>query len=77
MPTFLSADTPAKEDIKIQPEIIIKILKKLKTNSSAGPDSLPPIFYKHVASGIAFPLSIMYRNFFELHHVSREWGLSL
>ena len=41
-PTYLSrlpADTPAKENIKIQPEIITKILRKLKTNSSAGPDS--------------------------------------
>ena len=76
-PSRISAGTPAKEDIKIQPEIIEKILHKLKINSSAGPDRLPPIFYKRTATSIAFPLGIMFRTFFELHIVPHEWGLSI
>ena len=49
----------------------------MKANSSAGPDGLPPIFYKSTATSITFPLCIMFRNFFEHHILPREWGLSI
>ena len=49
----------------------------MKTNSSAGPDGLPPIFYKSTATSITFPLCIMFRNFFEHLIIPREWDLSI
>ena len=63
LPSFpyrLSGESVLKEDIEINPKIVEKILKKMKTNSSAGPDGLPPIFlqvnrYEH--------------HFSALHHV--------
>ena len=39
-------------DINTSPQTIYRILKKLKTNSAAGPDGLPPIFYHHTAQSI-------------------------
>ena len=65
------------EDIPISPGIIYKILTKLKPNSAAGPDQLPPIFFHHTAKTVSFPLSILYRSLIDLHTVPDEWRLSI
>ena len=49
------------------------MIKKLKSNSAAGPDRLPPIFFKHTASTISFPLSVLFRTFIDLHLLPPEW----
>ena len=41
----LPPDAMGINDIPISPSLIKKILGKLKTNSAAGPDNLPPIFF--------------------------------
>ena len=74
LPSFphrLPAESVLKEDIEIHPKIVEKILKKIKTNSSAEPDGLPPIFYTSTATSITFLLCIMFRNFFEHHIILR------
>ena len=60
-------------DINTSPQTIYRILKKLKTNSAAGPDGLPPIFYHHTAQSMSFPLSIFFRTLIETHSIPDEW----
>ena len=52
-------------------------MSKLKTNSSAGPDSLPPIFYRNARFSLTYPLSILLRIFIDLHELPNEWKLSI
>ena len=49
------------------------MLRKLKSNSAAGPDRLPPIFFKQTAHELAFPLSVIFRTFIDLHALPAEW----
>ena len=75
-PTFPTRVSPVCEgiqDIKINPTIIHTLLRKLKSNSAAGPDRLPPIFFKQTACELAFPLSIIFRTFLDLHVLPTEW----
>ena len=64
-------------DISTSPEIIFRILKKLKTNSAAGPDGLPPIFYHHTAPSLSFPLSIIFRTLIDTHSIPDEWRTAI
>ena len=50
----------------------------MKTNSSAGPDRLPPIFSKSTTTSITFPLCIMFRIFLNiiLFHASGVYQYS-
>ena len=56
---------------------IIKILKKLKTNSAAGPDNLPPVFYNKTAHNIAYPLKQLFRTFIDSRTLPQEWKNSI
>ena len=56
--------------------IIAKIIHKLKVNSAAGPDGLPPIFYRQTVDAIKYPLLILFRSLIDLHAVPSEWKLS-
>jgi hypothetical protein len=60
------------DDIKISPEIINRILLDLKSNSAAGPDNIPSIFYKKSTAAISYPLSIMFRSFIDLHGIPSD-----
>ena len=59
-------------DIIMTPQIVFQILKKLKTNTAAGPDKLPPIFYHHTAAAISHPLSILFRTLIDTHSIPDE-----
>ena len=72
-PARTGAANPGLNDIKITPTIVRASLSKLKSNSAAGPDRLPPIFFKHTASELTFPLSILFRTFIDLHTLPDEW----
>ena len=76
-PSRLPPKAEQIEDIPISPGLIYKILTKLKPNSAAGPDQLPPIFFHHTAKTVSFPLSILYRSLIDLHTVPDEWRLSI
>ena len=52
-------------------------MSKLKCNSAAGPDGLPPIFFSKTKNFLNFPLSIMYRTFIDLRIIPTEWKLSI
>ena len=73
-PTRFPPDSPKViDDIKISPEIINRILLDLRSNSAAGPDNIPSIFYKKSAAAISYPLSIMFRSFIDLHDIPSDW----
>ena len=77
-PSRFPPDTPSIiNDIHITPSIISNILKNLKTHSAAGPDRLPPIFYKNTSNIITHPLSIIYRTFIDTHQLPSEWKHSI
>ena len=61
------------DDIQITPEIINKILCKLKSNSAAGIDHIPAIFFKQTSRANSSPLAIMYRSFIDLKDIPSEW----
>ena len=69
----LSPDTIGINDIPISSLRVKKILSKLKSNSAAGPDQLPPIFYRNTASAIDFPLSVLFRSFLDIRDLPDEW----
>ena len=64
-------------DIHISPRDIVRIIKKLKLNSAAGPDRLPPIFFKNTTNNIAFPLTIIFQSFIDLQQLPNEWKHSI
>ena len=51
--TRLSTDLIHFHDITISPSIILAILNKLKINSAAGPDRLPPILFHRASSSLS------------------------
>ena len=69
--------SPNLNDITFDTPDIIKILKKLKTNSAAGPDDLPPIFYNKTAKNIAYPLKQLFRTFIDSRTLPQEWKNSI
>ena len=77
-PSRFPPDTPSIiNDIHITPSIISNILRNLKTHSAAGPDRLPPIFYKNTSNTVTHPLSIIYRTFVYIYQLPSEWKHSI
>ena len=77
-PSRLPPDSPSYiNDFHITPSIISDILNNLKTHSAAGPDRIPPIFYKNTSNTITHPLSILYRTVIDIHQLPSEWKYSI
>jgi len=51
---------PTLESIVFRSEQIKRLLKKLKSKTSSGPDGLPPIVFKNLANYLARPLAKLY-----------------
>jgi len=49
-----------------------RALRQLKTNSWSGPDGLPPIMFKKLASELAFPLSL-FQSSMSTGQIPAEW----
>jgi hypothetical protein len=73
VPIFPMRTTHSLDDVEINPIIVRNIIRKLKSNSAAGPDRLPPIFFKQTAAIISFPLSVLFRSFIDLQSLPSEW----
>ena len=54
-------------------EQIRKLLKKLRTKKSSGPDGLPPIVFKNLANYIASPLARLYNLLMTKEKVPMLW----
>ena len=73
IPSRIPSTSPGISDVTISPEIVFRLLSKLKINSAAGPDRLPPIFFRKASISLCFPLSILFRLFIDLHDLPSEW----
>ena len=60
-------------DIVFTSSNVLKQLKNLKVNSSAGPDAIKPIFDKNLAHCLAEPLATMFNTFLEINFVRNGW----
>ena len=76
-PSRILSDNNGMSDVEITSDIVLSILKKLKTNSAAGPDGLPPIFFHHTAYTLSFPLSTLFRSLIDLRSIPSEWKQSI
>ena len=52
-------------DIQISEEMVLKAIRKLKTNKSPGPDGLHPRVIKEIAENIAPALTMIFRKSLE------------
>jgi len=51
----------------------MRVLRKLKANTSCGPDGLPPNLQKKLAAQIAFPLSVLFNNSMSMGKIPHQW----
>ena len=72
-PSRVPPGSPGLSDVDITPAIVLKILRKLKTNSAAGPDGLPSILFSKCAVSFVTPLSILFRSLIDLKSLPMEW----
>ena len=63
----------AQACIDVHESDVIVAITKLKSNLSAGPDSLPPLLFKHLKYSIVVPLTLMFRQFLSVAYVPDEW----
>jgi len=63
----------ALADVRITANKVLKILKKLKSNGSAGPDGLAPIFFKNTAASLAEPLSVLFTKIVHSGSAPASW----
>jgi hypothetical protein len=73
----LPPDAVGINDVNTSPGVIRKILGSLKTNSAAGPDQIPSLFYRKAAAALSFPLSILFRSLIDLRDLPSEWKHSI
>ena len=55
------------------PDLVLKQIKRLKRNSSAGPDCIPAEFYKETGSQISFPLSLIFNMSVQSGDLPHVW----
>ena len=60
------------EQINVEVKAVRKLIMKQR-NSAAGPDGIPGIFYKKLASVLAIPLSIIFQQSVQHRKISDIW----
>ena len=74
MPFFEEQDYESPlEDIKIDSEVVLEKLQKLKKNKSPGPDKMHPRVLNEIADSISLPLSIIFRTSLDTKTLPSEW----
>ena len=63
----------ALANVRFTPGAVAKVIRKLKTNSAGGPDSVPPIFLKKCCSFLAEPLSHIFDACFKEGFLPTDW----
>ena len=61
------------ENIVISETEVVKSIDKLKTNSSCGPDRLPPVLFKCLKFCLCIPLTLMYNQLLSVGAVPDDW----
>jgi len=61
------------DNIIFNRHVIVKAIKKLKPNLSAGPDGYPPVLIRKLVNSIAEPLAYIYNSFMSVGQVLNVW----
>jgi len=61
------------ETISFTETDIIVAINKLKPNLSAGPDRLPPLFFKKLKHILSYPLSLIFTQLLSVGYVPDDW----
>jgi len=78
LPLFESKpDLNGLDRITVTPIEVASKINKLKTNSSAGPDDLPPIFFKSLVKVLAGPLAMLFNSLLSIGGVPSQWRTAL
>ena len=64
---------PKLERVSVTPQDVAAKLRTLKGNSSAGPDGLPPIFFKTLSQTLSAPLALMFNSFLSIGGFPDHW----
>ena len=60
-------------DVMIITEEIKQVINKLKEQSAAGPDGIPPRVLKELRDKIAVPMNILFRESMKSGKIPEEW----
>jgi len=64
-------------DVEFAYEDILKVIHKLKSKNTMGPDGLSSGFLKKVASGISFPLMLIFSQSFQCGKIPDSWKTAI
>ena len=80
--THSDGESPAKtaingdkflEDVEVTKERVKNLIDRMRENSAAGPDGLPPIILKILRDEISEPLAILFRRSIDDGRIPDEW----
>jgi hypothetical protein len=75
MPLCLSRlvpDNVCLSSVSFTPMSVVKAISKIKSNSSSGPDGLPPCVLNNLSNCLALPLSLIFTSFMSVGQVPAE-----
>jgi len=61
------------DSIIINETDVTRSINKLRSNSSCGPDSLPPVLFKRLKFCLSYPLTLIYNQLISVGAVPEEW----
>lgn len=67
---------PTLSEISVTESQVFELLRKLKADSSSGPDNIPPIILKNCASVLALPLSLLFNKSLRTGRFPHSWKTS-
>ena len=60
-------------EVTFTPTLVKRAIKKMKNNTSSGPDGLPPALFKKLINVLASPLSLLYSSLMSVGKVPDAW----
>ena len=61
------------DNIVISETEVIRSISKLRSNSSSGPDGLPPVLFKRLKYCLSYPLALLYNQLISVGALPPEW----
>jgi len=59
--------------ITFTPELVRRVIVKLKAKSAGGPDGIPPVFLKKCCAALSGPLSYVFQSCFDNSYLPPDW----
>ena len=66
-------DNVCLESVSFTPQVVSRVIRKIKPKTSSGPDGFPSILVKKVARSLTFPLSEIFRSFMSDGKIPDIW----